>query len=243
MHRPVLIVQQIPHEDIGLIADVFQQAEIRYEYVQLADVSGHHFRTADVSALVVMGGPMNVDQTDQYPGLLTEIDWIRAAIAADLPVLGICLGSQLLAAALGARVYAGQTKEIGWYPVRFTDAVDNDPVFSVCRPEETVFQWHGCTFDLPAGAVRLASSELFPNQAFRYGRAAYGLQFHLETTAEMIETWLDHPTNADDLAELAEIDADEIRRETLRQSRAALALGEQLFGRFARLCRDRASEC
>ncbi len=179
---------------------------------------------------------MNVDQTDRYPGLLAEIDWIREAVAADLPVLGICLGSQLLAAALGANVSAGEKKEIGWYTVQLTDAALSDPVFSLCRHEEIVFQWHGCTFDLPAGAVRLASSRLFPNQAFRYGRAVYGLQFHLETTDQMIEAWLDTPSNSEELVGLEYIDVNEIRRQTPRRLPSAVMLGEQRFGRVSGLC-------
>jgi GMP synthase (glutamine-hydrolysing) len=238
MSKRALVVQQVPHENLGLIADVFQQAGIGYDYVPLEEVSGYDFRPSSVAALVVMGGPMNVDQTDRYPGLAIEVDWIRAAIAAELPVLGICLGSQLLAAALGANVYAGNTKEIGWYPIHLTDVASTDPVVSVCRPEEMVFQWHGCTFDLPAGAVRLASSELYPNQAFRYSRSAYALQFHLETTAEMIATWLDHPANTAELAGLEYIDAERIKQETPRRLPGALSLGRQLFGRFAQLCRE-----
>jgi GMP synthase (glutamine-hydrolysing) len=236
MCKPVIVVQQVAHENLGLIADVFDGRGIRYEYVRLEEVSGYDFRSADASGLVVMGGPMNVDQTDRYPGLIAEIDWIRAAIAADLPVLGICLGSQLLAAALGANVFAGEKKEIGWYTVQLTDAALSDPVFSACRHEETVFQWHGCTFDLPEGAERLASSRLFPSQAFRYGRAVYGLQFHLETTDQMIEAWLDEPSNSEELAGLEYINVNEIRRQTPQQLPPALKLGEQLFGRFADLC-------
>lgn len=236
MSKPVIVVQHVPHENLGLISDLFDARGIRYEYVRMEDVPARDFRAADVSGLVVMGGPMNVDQTDRYPGLMAEIDWIRAAIRADLPVLGICLGSQLLAAALEADVYAGEKKEIGWYAVQLTDAALSDPVFSVCRHEETVFQWHGCTFDLPDGALRLASSPLYANQAFRFGRAAYGLQFHLETTGEMIEAWLEEPSNTEELAALEYIDVDEIRRQTPQQLPAALQLGERLFGRFADLC-------
>jgi GMP synthase (glutamine-hydrolysing) len=235
--KPVVVIQQVPHEDLGLIADVFQQAEITYDYVRLDEMSGAGFQPKSVSGLVVMGGPMNVDQTNEYPGLLAEIDWIRSAIAADLPVLGVCLGSQLLAAALGARVFAGARKEIGWYGVQLTDAAANDGIFSVCRAEEMVFQWHGCTFDLPVGAVRLAQSELFPNQAFRFGRAAYGLQFHLETTAEMIDAWLEEPANCAELAGLDDIEPASIRRRTTELLPTALTLGRQLFGRFAELCR------
>ena len=105
---------------------------------------------------------------------------------ADLPVLGICLGAQLLAKTLGARVYPNRVKEIGWYPIELTPAAADDPLFAQSGAQ-TVFQWHGDTFDLPAGAVHLARSPLCENQAFRYGHNAYGLQFHIEMTAAMID--------------------------------------------------------
>ena len=117
---------------------------------------------------------------------------LSSRLAMDLPVLGICLGSQLLAKTLGARVYPNHVKEIGWYPVELTPAAADDPLFAQSGTR-TMFQWHGDTFDLPSGAVHLARSPACENQAFRYGRRAYGLQFHIEMTAAMIDDWLSVP--------------------------------------------------
>jgi GMP synthase-like glutamine amidotransferase len=116
-------------------------------------------------------------------------------------VLGVCLGAQMLAHVLGARVYPGGNKEIGWYEVGITDEGMKDPLLSGLSVDgktvAQVFQWHGDTFDLPRGAVRLASSELFPNQAFRYGKAVYALQFHIEVTPKIVRDWLTHEKGVD----------------------------------------------
>jgi len=130
--------------------------------------------------LVVMGGPMSVNDEDLYPWLAAEKRFVREFIAAGKTVLGVCLGAQMIASALGARVFANREKEIGWFPVRAVGA-DDGSLFRF-PPAETVLHWHGETFDLPAGAIRLASSEGCENQAFQIGGRVIGLQFHLETT-------------------------------------------------------------
>ena len=112
---------------------------------------------------------MSANDVDQYPFLAAEVEWIQQAMRQQLPVLGICLGSQLLAKAMGAKVYPNKIKEIGWYPLNMLPATAEDPLFAGCEGTETVFQWHGDTFDLPPGAVLLAQSELCKHQAFRVG--------------------------------------------------------------------------
>ena len=139
-------------------------------------------------AILVFGGPMNVDEVAAYPWLADEVDLIRQAHRHAIPVLGLCLGAQLLARALDARVYAAPISEVGVMDVTITPAGSADPLFAGLSSAFTVFQWHGDTFDLPQGATLLASSDACPNQAFRHG-SAYGLQFHLEVTAEMAADW------------------------------------------------------
>lgn len=143
-----------------------------------------------VDFLVVMGGPMSVNDEDRFPWLAPEKRLIREVIESGKPVLGICLGAQLIANAMGASVYRNPVKEIGWFPIRAVAAGDGS-VFSL-PPSATVFHWHGETFDLPAGAVRLAESDGCRNQAFQLGRAAIGLQFHLETTPESARELIAH---------------------------------------------------
>jgi GMP synthase (glutamine-hydrolysing) len=147
--------------------------------------------------------------------------------------LRICLGSQLIANALGARVYPSGIKEIGWYDLKPTADAENDLLLRHLHSTEKVFQWHGDTFDLPKGAVHLASSPLCVNQAFRYGRNAYAFQFHLEVDSRMIDVWLDAPQNRDELAALnGKIDPQMIRAETARHIDRLKNLSRSIFGDF-----------
>ncbi|GAA6615557.1 type 1 glutamine amidotransferase [Scytonema sp. NUACC26] len=140
----------------------------------------------DLDWLIVMGGPMNIYEDDKYPWLTLEKKFIAEAIKKDKIVIGICLGSQLIADVLGSKVYKGQEKEIGWYPIQLTTEAQNSPVFASLPQSFTVFHWHGDTFDLPPGSVRLAYNEVCSNQAFIYGEKVLGLQFHLESTKDSV---------------------------------------------------------
>ncbi|OHB81602.1 MAG: hypothetical protein A2W31_17680 [Planctomycetes bacterium RBG_16_64_10] len=186
------VLQHVPHETLGSLEDFFQEADVAWRQVPLFSQASHGlpWDWEEVAALVVLGGPMNVDQVSEYPFLQREVSWIREAVARGVPVLGICLGAQLLAKSLGARVSSNPIKEIGWYDVELV-APPDDLLFGGLAGRYTVFQWHGDTFDLPAGTVQLARSERCEQQAFRYGTKAYGLQFHVEVTAQMVEEWLD----------------------------------------------------
>ncbi len=140
---------------------------------------------------------------DDLPGLRAELGLIERALEKDVPLLGICLGSQLIAKALGARVYRNQQLEIGWEPVWLTDTGKADAVLKGIESPEKFFHWHGETFDLPEGAEWLAYSEKCRHQAYRYGRRVYGIQFHPEITPEMIVDWCEQPVNCGDVATLA----------------------------------------
>lgn len=145
--------------------------------------------TQPYDGLVILGGPMNVDETDRYPFLSGEVALLQSALRRELPTLGICLGAQLLAKAAGARVVRGPAPEIGWFPVRLTEAGRQDPLFQGIPEEFMTFHWHGDTYDLPPKAVHLASSAQYPQQAFRIGEQAYALQFHVEVTPEIVQRW------------------------------------------------------
>lgn len=147
--------------------------------------------TADFDALIVMGGPMSIHDETEYAWLRAEKELIRAAIVAGKKVLGICLGAQLIAAVCGARVYQNPVKEIGWWPVRWEEGAGR-AVGAQGAVETIVFHWHGETFDLPEGAVRLASTEACINQAFRLGDRVLGIQFHPEVTPEIIRGMVEH---------------------------------------------------
>jgi GMP synthase-like glutamine amidotransferase len=137
-----------------------------------------------------MGGPMSVNDEADYPWLKAEDRILKEALALDVPTLGICLGSQLIAKAAGGTVRQGPRKEIGWYPVRLTPAARHDRLFRESPETIEVFQWHGEYFDTPPGAVSLASSDLYQCQAFSIGQNVYGLLFHLEVTAQMVKEWV-----------------------------------------------------
>jgi len=146
-----------------------------------------------IDLLIVMGGPMSVNDENIYPWLAAEKDFIRRWIETDRPLLGVCLGAQLIANSLGARVYRNAVKEIGWFPVM---AVTPVPEHAFRFPfEQTVFHWHGETFDLPAGAIHLARSAGCEHQAFQVGRHVIGLQFHLETTPETAASLIENCRN------------------------------------------------
>ena len=145
-----------------------------------------------LDGLVVMGGPMGANDDLQYPWMKREKQFIQAAIELNKPVLGICLGAQLIAAVMGARVYPNAHKEIGWFTVRKTEEADRTLLGKVLAPEFHAFHWHGDTFDLPSDAVHLAASEACAHQAFVYRDRVLGLQFHLESTRSSVEALLDN---------------------------------------------------
>lgn len=184
----VHVLQHVPFEDIGGMFDWLSNhsAEVSYtrfyENSELPDAAG-------LDLVIAMGGPMSINDEVELPWLVAEKAFIRDAVAHGIPMLGVCLGAQLIANALGARVYRNPVKEIGWFPVRAENVVADVFRFPV---EARVFHWHGETFDLPLGAVRLARSAVCENQAFQLGRNVVGLQFHLETTPKSAVAMLEH---------------------------------------------------
>ncbi|MBI4838142.1 MAG: type 1 glutamine amidotransferase [Nitrospirae bacterium] len=189
----VLICKNILTEGPGTIEDYLKLKKIPYHIADLS--AGERLPAPDAfDTLVMMGGPMSVNADNIYTYIKDEENLVRDFISKGKKVLGVCLGAQIMAKALGAKVYAGPQEEIGWYNTKFTENGLKDELFSsLLTPNSkllTVFHWHGETFDIPEGAVRLASSELYPNQAFRYGKNAYAFQFHIEVTRKMISDWL-----------------------------------------------------
>jgi GMP synthase-like glutamine amidotransferase len=197
----VLVFRHIPFEGLGLIAPTLTRNALDFKYIDAHSSQIGLVNITAAQALIFMGGPMSAN--DDLPYLHQEIELIRSAYAAGIPMLGICLGSQLIAKALGGSVYRNPVKEIGWFPIEFTDAARQDPLFSQLEQPETVFHWHSETFDLPPGAELLAHSVGCRHQAFRLRDNVYGLQFHLEVTPAMIADWCDQDANCGDVRELA----------------------------------------
>lgn len=195
----VLVLQHIACEPPGVYEDVLLERGAQITRVELDEGEPlPDWRAFD--AIVAMGGPMSVNDETEHPWLVAEKQLIRDAVGSGVPFWGACLGVQLLASSLGARVYRGPEPEVGILDIVLTDAGRVDPVFAGVPPVITTLQWHGDTFDLPEGAVLLAGSPLYPNQAFRVGRA-YGVQFHLEVSPAMADAWAEVPAYAASLEE------------------------------------------
>jgi GMP synthase-like glutamine amidotransferase len=192
-----LVLQHIACEPPGTFEDVLRERGAELTRIEL-DEGDRLPDWRGFDAIVAMGGPMSAGDDDSLPWLTEEKRLIAEAVEAGTPFWGVCLGVQLLAASLGARVYAGDAPEVGILPVRLTGEGRRDPVFGSLPDELPTLQWHGDTFDLPEGAVRLAGSPAYPNQAFRAHRA-YGVQFHVEVSPDMAREWADVPEYAESL--------------------------------------------
>lgn len=182
----VLAIQNVSCETVGAIGDVLRGAGIGLETFCSFEKKPLPKEMGSAAGLVIMGGPMGVYEQDRFPFLKQELVLIGEALKGEIPVLGICLGSQLLACALGAEVEPGPEKEIGWFPVTLTDSAKTDPLFEGIPSPFTAYIWHGDVFNLPPGSVSLASSGLTRFQAFRHGKNAYGILFHLEVSGRIV---------------------------------------------------------
>ncbi|MEK6528026.1 MAG: type 1 glutamine amidotransferase [Nitrospirota bacterium] len=193
----ILICKNAINEGPGTIEDFLKDKGIAYYIAELSQRE-EILRADDFDALILMGGPMSVNDYNVYPYLAIEEELVKEFLVQDKKILGICLGAQIMAKALGAEVYRGRTGEIGWHAIELTGEGLRDNLMGrlALHPSVkdfwrrfTVFHWHEETFDIPEGAVRLASSELYPNQAFKYGDKAYAFQFHIEVNKAIIDEW------------------------------------------------------
>ncbi len=185
--------QHVPFENLGSIEPWLQSQNYAISHTPFFDQSGPQTLPplADIDLLIILGGPMGVNDEAEFPWLAQEKEFICQAIAAGKPILGICLGAQLIASALGAKVYPNGMKEIGWFPITGRGNNANLDLFQFPASTE-VFHWHGDTFDLPPGAERIASSQACQNQGFQIGRSVIGLQCHLETTPAGAQALVEH---------------------------------------------------
>ena len=232
MARPkILVFQHVPYEPLGTLDPLLKQAGFRIRYVNFGRNPDERPNLDGYAALIILGGPMNADNTAEFPHLATELELIAEALQRDMSILGICLGAQLLAIALGGKVLAGAGREIGWYSVDVTEAGQNDPVLSTFGQQREVFQWHDDVIELPDHVEHLAGSENCPVQAFRHGEHAYGFQFHLEVDGAMIERWLTVPHNQSEFAD-GGVDPEQIRGRIKESIEPLISLSNSTFGRW-----------
>lgn len=228
----VLVLQHIACEPPGEYEDVLREhgAELVRVELDRGDVLPNW---PDFDAIVVMGGPMDAFEENLYPWLRDEKQLIAEAVRAGSPFWGVCLGAQLLADALGARVYPGPAPEIGVLPIALSEAAAGDMITAGLPETLPAFHWHSCTFDLPEGAVLLASSKAYGEQIFRAGRLAYGLQCHLEVSTALVREWLEVPAYAESLERTNGVGAGEKMLAELAASELSIrALARTLFERW-----------
>jgi GMP synthase (glutamine-hydrolysing) len=228
-----MVFQHVAAEPLGTLDALLRRRGHRLRFVNFSRDPSASPTLDGYDGLIVLGGSMNVEDQQHHAHLRTELRCIEAALKREMPVLGICLGAQLLAHALGAPVLRNPRAEIGWYRLETTEAGRLDPVTAPLGSGAPVFQWHSRHFGIPEGAVHLARSRDCEQQAFRYGERAYGLQFHLEASASMIQRWLDTPHYRAEL-EAAGLghDVEHIRAQTRRLVHAQQARAEAVFSRF-----------
>ena len=220
----VLVVQHVPEEGLGRIAH--PALEVTTRFTRTDDVDG-------VDGLVVLGGPMGAYETDAHPRLLEEMRLIERALARGVPVLGVCLGSQLLAHVLGARVFPSGQLELGWHDVELGEHAARDALFAHAPRVFPALHWHGDVFELPPGAVHLARSRSTAHQAFSFAGAAWGLLFHLEAPPAQVQAMA--RAFPEDLAR-AGTTPDALARDTARHEATTDAIAAQVFGAWRALC-------
>jgi GMP synthase-like glutamine amidotransferase len=232
----ILIIKNIEIEGPERLGSFFTQKGFLSTTVDLSRGERLPKSCENIEAVVCLGGPMNVDEEERYPYLKEEKSFIQQILAEDIPFLGICLGAQLLARACGAAVGKSPVKELGFLPVNFTEKGREDPLFLGMGESITVFQWHEDMFDIPDQGILLATASGCPHQAFRVGRRAYGVQFHIEITDESIRSWSDEYFSGND-SKLQQKKADMLQQYG-RGKTAFHALGDRLFANFVSMMKD-----
>jgi GMP synthase-like glutamine amidotransferase len=231
----VLVIRNVSYETEGMLEALLRDEGLTLDILDFQQDPSAEPRLDGYAGLVVMGGPMGANDTDRFPYLLQVERLCSEAMEASVPLVGVCLGAQIMAKVLGSEVYPNPVREVGWYDLTTADGARGDPLFSELEPLEVVLQWHGDTFDLPKDAVLLASSPDCVNQAFRYGENGYAVQFHLEILESMIREWVRRDAARGWLGEEGRISAPRILADTDIYMSRSEELGRRVYRRFARM--------
>jgi GMP synthase (glutamine-hydrolysing) len=229
---PIVVIRHQPNAPLGIAADALDELGVPWTYLDVYE-DGPWPELENVGGLIALGGEMNVDRVEDYPFLERGRTLLGEAVDRGLPVLGICLGAQLLARALGAEVKPSPVRELGFLRVDATGAGADDPVLAAFTPSARVFQFHEDASELPDGAELLFRGDLVSNQAFRFGESAYGVQWHFEVTEEIVSDWCDETP---DLEEEWGRSKEEVVAEARALLPAQQEAGRKVVGSFARLC-------
>lgn len=231
--RKVLVFQHVAHKILGTLNPTLKEHRLNMRYVNFERTPDEHPSMKKYNGLIILGGHMGVYESEKYKHIKVEMQLIEEALKKDIPILGICLGAQLLAHVLGSSVRKSSEKEIGWCDIDLTSAGVTDPLFSHFKPKEKIFQLHGDTFDIPKTSVHLAKSNICEAQAFKYGDKVYGFQFHLEVDQMMIQRWLDNPKNFDEMfSSHKNFSKEKIEQETQLYLPNSLDISRQTFEKF-----------
>lgn len=237
--KPVLLVRNDPSDTYGVAVRALRAAGAEVALLDATDPASGRPSLDDISAVVMFGGVMNVDELDDHPFLKENRDLTRETVARRIPYLGVCLGAQILARALDAPVRRADVKEIGFEAVRPLPAAADDPLLSVWDEGDLVFQWHQDTMELPAGAELLATGDRIAVQGYRVGDSAWATQFHFEIDAAELELWLDEVRDVDLENEWGK-SHDQMRAEAATHMAEHEAKGSEMFARFAHVAAERA---
>ena len=231
-NKIVNVIRHLAFEDLDSFTSVLQAHDYRINYIEAADFALAPDDMSQIDALsddllVILGGPISVNDKTMFPFIDAKIALLKERIAADKPTLGVCLGAQLIASALGAKIFPGEEKEIGWYPLDLTQAGKHSSLRYLSAEHCSMLHWHGESFDLPEGAVLLASSERFKTQAFSYGENILALQFHPEITQRSMEKWF--IGHIGEIMHTDGVSVEQLREDTYRFSKQLEMQGELFF--------------
>lgn len=231
-NKTVNVIRHLAFEDLASFSSVLQAHGYQINYIEAADFVLMPDGRSPIDALsedllIILGGPISVNDATMFPFIDTEINLLKQRIAADKPTLGICLGAQLIASALGANIYPGREKEIGWYGLSLTAAGEQSALRYLNAGHCSMLHWHGETFDLPDGAILLASSEKYPNQAFSVGKKTLALQFHPEITQHGMEKWF--IGHIGEILQTEGISVQKLREDTRKNANQLEVQGELFF--------------
>lgn len=226
-NKTVNVIRHLAFEDLGSFSSALQAHDYQINYIEAGYDDLSLINALSDNLLIILGGPISVNDKKTFPFLELEITLLRQRIAADKPTLGICLGAQLIASALGAQIYSGKEKEIGWSPLNLTKAGEQSALRYVNGKHCSMLHWHGETFDLPDNAVLLASSNKYQNQAFSYGKRILALQFHPEVSQHAMEKWfIGHIT---EIMQTEGVSVAQLREDTRRCANRLEIQGELFF--------------